>query len=160
MNTEAVLKQKRLRTIKRHFAYEMPDEPQSDAMKRLEVSFFNAVVDCTIRSLEDRFQSLGEVRSIFRVLFNFGQLDAQTRKDQCKLLSDKLTFEEQSDIDGSALATEMENLPELPKEQGPHVQRLAHTQIFVHEAPGMRETPHAATGGLMQVELTVVTISQ
>ena len=35
MNTEAVLKQKRLRTTKRHFAYEMPDEPQSDAMKRL-----------------------------------------------------------------------------------------------------------------------------
>ena len=35
MNTEAALKQKRLQTTKRHFAYEMPDEPQSDAMKRL-----------------------------------------------------------------------------------------------------------------------------
>lgn len=40
MNTEAVLKQKRLRTTKRHFAYETSDEPQADAMKRLEVSFF------------------------------------------------------------------------------------------------------------------------
>lgn len=39
MNTEAVLKQKRLRTTKRPFDSEMPDEPQSDAMKRLEVSF-------------------------------------------------------------------------------------------------------------------------
>ena len=56
LNTEAVIKQKRLRTTKRHFAYEMPDEPQSDVMKRLEVSFFIAVVDCTIQSLEDRFQ--------------------------------------------------------------------------------------------------------
>lgn len=34
MNTEAVLKQKRLQTTKRHFAYVMPD-----AMKRLEVCF-------------------------------------------------------------------------------------------------------------------------
>ena len=75
------------------------------------------MVDCTIQSLEDRFQSLGDVRSIFGVLFNFGQLDAQTRKDQCKLLRDKLTFGEQFDIDGSALAIEMENLPVLPKAQ-------------------------------------------
>ncbi|KAI3363911.1 hypothetical protein L3Q82_001511 [Scortum barcoo] len=117
MNTEAVLKQKRLCTTKRHFAYEMPDEPQADAMRRLEVSFFDPVVDCSIRTLEDRFQSLGEVRSHFGVLHNFGQLDAQTRRDQCKLLGDKLTFGEQADIDGSALATEMESLPELPKAQ-------------------------------------------
>ena len=117
LNTEAVLKQKRLRTTKRRFAYEMPDEPQSDAMKRLEVSFFIAVVDCTIQSLEDCFQPLGEVRGIFGVLPNFGHLDPQTRKDQCKLLRDELTFGEQSDIDGNALATEMENLPDLPKAQ-------------------------------------------
>ena len=51
------------------------------------------------------------------MLSNFGQLDPQTRKDQCKLLRDKLTFGEQSDIDGNALATEMENLPDLPKAQ-------------------------------------------
>lgn len=35
MNSEAVLKEKRLRTTKRHFAYEAADEPQADAMKRL-----------------------------------------------------------------------------------------------------------------------------
>lgn len=75
------------------------------------------MVDCTIRSLEDRFESMEDVRGIFGVLFNFGQLDAQTRKDQCNLLREKLTFQDQSDIDGSALATEMENLPELPKAQ-------------------------------------------
>lgn len=78
MNTEAVLKEKRLRTKKRHFVYEVPDEPQADAMKRLEVSVFNAVVDCSIQSLEARFQSLGEVRNNFGVLFNFSQLDTQT----------------------------------------------------------------------------------
>lgn len=51
------------------------------------------------------------------MLLNFGQLDAQTRRDQCKLLGDKLTFGKQADIDGSALATEIESLPELLKAQ-------------------------------------------
>lgn len=37
MNTEAVLKQK---STKRNSTYETPDEPQSDAMKRLKVSCF------------------------------------------------------------------------------------------------------------------------
>ena len=50
MNTEAVLKEKQLRSTKRHFAYEAADELVADAMKRMEVSFFNAVVDCSIQS--------------------------------------------------------------------------------------------------------------
>ena len=115
MGTEARLKEKRLRSSKRHFAYEAADEPQSDAMKRMEVSFFNAVVDCGIQSLEDRFLSLGEVRDNFGVLLSFSQLDAQTQSVQCKLLQDKLNSGEEADVDGSALATEMESLPELPK---------------------------------------------
>ncbi|KAL0159686.1 hypothetical protein M9458_043411, partial [Cirrhinus mrigala] len=117
MNIEAVLKEKRLRSTKRHFAYEAADEPQSDAMKRLEVSFFNVVVDCCIQSLEDRFQSLREVKDNFGVLLGFSQLDSQTRMDQCKLLGDKLTCGEEADVDGGALATEMESLPELPQEK-------------------------------------------
>lgn len=73
MDIEAVLKQKRLRMTKKALCvYGMPDEPQSDALKGLEVVFFNAVVDCSIQSLEDCFQSLGEVRSHFGVLLNFG----------------------------------------------------------------------------------------
>ncbi|KAK0132378.1 hypothetical protein N1851_032744 [Merluccius polli] len=52
MNVEAVLQQKRLRSTRRRFAYEAPDE--SDALKRLETTFFNVVVDCAIQSLDDR----------------------------------------------------------------------------------------------------------
>lgn len=44
MSTEVVLKEKRLHCTKRHFAYEAADEPTADDMKRLEVSFCNAVV--------------------------------------------------------------------------------------------------------------------
>lgn len=115
MNTEAVLKEKRLWSTKKHFAYEAADEPQSDAMKKLKVSFFNVVVDCCIQSLEDRFQSLREVKDNFGVLLSFSQLDAQTRRVQCKLLGDKLTCGEEADVDGSAFATEMKSLSELPE---------------------------------------------
>lgn len=115
MNTEPVLKDKRLRSTKKHFAYEASDEPIADAMKRLEVCFFNALVDCAIQSLEDRFQSLGEVRNNFGVLLNFSDLDAQTLREQCKILGDRLTCAEDSDVDGNALALEIESLPELPQ---------------------------------------------
>ncbi|KAK0147531.1 Zinc finger MYM-type protein 1 [Merluccius polli] len=115
MNTEPALKEKRLRSTKRQFAYEAPDEPIANAMERLEVSFFNAVVDCGIQSLEDRFESLGQVRDNFGVLFNFSELDVQTLRDQCKVLEVRLTCGEESDIDGSALATEIESLPDLPQ---------------------------------------------
>ena len=53
---EAVLKEeKELRSTKKHFAYEAPEEPIADAMKRLEATFFNIVVDTAIESLKDRF---------------------------------------------------------------------------------------------------------
>lgn len=45
MNVEPMLKEKWLRSTKRHFAYEAPDEPFSDAMKKLETTFFTVVVD-------------------------------------------------------------------------------------------------------------------
>ncbi|XP_056157767.1 sodium- and chloride-dependent neutral and basic amino acid transporter B(0+) [Lampris incognitus] len=63
------------------FAYEA-----ADAMKRLKMSFFNAVVDCSIQSLEDRFQSLGQVRDNFGVLLNFSLLDPQARRDNVGFL--------------------------------------------------------------------------
>lgn len=65
MKVEAVLKEKRLRSTKMHFAYEASDEPIADAMKRLEATFFNVVVDTAIESLTDRFETLGKVREIW-----------------------------------------------------------------------------------------------
>ncbi|KAK0147356.1 Zinc finger MYM-type protein 1 [Merluccius polli] len=115
MNTEAVLKEKRLRSTKRHFAYEAADEVIADAMKRMEVSFFNAVVDCSIQSLEDRFKSLGEVKANFGVLLNFNSFPHKVLRDQCELLGEKLSYDEETDVDGSSLAVEIESLPVLPK---------------------------------------------
>lgn len=62
MNVEAVLKQKRLRSTKRHFSYESHDEPFSDALKKLEVEFFNVVVvDAATSAIQERFSTLENV---------------------------------------------------------------------------------------------------
>lgn len=74
MHVETVLKEKRLRSMKTHFTYEAPDEPVRDALKRLETTFFNVVVDSAIASLDDRFESFGQVKSKFGVLQNFPTL--------------------------------------------------------------------------------------
>ncbi len=39
MNTKAVLKQKRLRNTGKQFSYEAADEPLTDALRNLEVTF-------------------------------------------------------------------------------------------------------------------------
>ncbi|CAK6983642.1 Uncharacterized protein FKW44_014134%2C partial, partial [Scomber scombrus] len=61
MNVKAELKQKLLRTTKRHFGYESPDEPIQDALRKMETTFFNVIVDTAISSLDERFQNLGEL---------------------------------------------------------------------------------------------------
>lgn len=45
INVEAELKQKQLKTTKRHFGYESPDEPIQDALQKIETTFINVVVD-------------------------------------------------------------------------------------------------------------------
>lgn len=70
MNVVAALKEKRLRTTKRQFSYEAPDEPLTDALKKMEVSFFNAVVDVAIASLRERTEMMSDVAKKFSVLIN------------------------------------------------------------------------------------------
>lgn len=77
MNVEAVLKQKRLRTTKRQFGYETPDEPIGDALQKMEATFFNVVVDTALSSLDERFQTLGEVNGKFGVLLNFPNMSKE-----------------------------------------------------------------------------------
>lgn len=56
LNIEPELREKRLRSTKRQFAYEAADEPMNDALKKLEMTFFNTVVDSALTSLQDRFE--------------------------------------------------------------------------------------------------------
>ena len=128
MNVEAVLKEKRLRSTKKHFAYESPDEPIQDAMKRLETAFFNVVVDTTIGSLEDRFETLGEVRDKFGVLLYFKKLDAVELSNQCDKICSTLSTGDGGDIDGKELAA-ISTLPSLPSDDMTALELLS----FIHK---------------------------
>lgn len=116
MNIEPELKEKRLRSTKRHFAYEAADEPLTDALKRLEVEFFNAVVDSALVSLEERFETLNHVKNKFGILLNFSKVHEMSKDDlqkQCCLIQETLTDKGTSDIDGIEMMQEIINLPQV-----------------------------------------------
>uniref|UniRef100_A0A8C1K3Y1 TTF-type domain-containing protein n=1 Tax=Cyprinus carpio TaxID=7962 RepID=A0A8C1K3Y1_CYPCA len=120
MNVEAVLKEKRLRNSKRHFSYEAPDEPMTDALKNLEVNFFNIVVDSAVTSMDERFETLNQVKSKYGVLLNFStasQMSSESLKAHCMEVQNTLTFRDDYDISGMDLAHEIQNLPDLPSDK-------------------------------------------
>lgn len=82
MNVVAALKQKRLRTNKQQFSYEAPDEPLNNALKKMEVSFFNAVVDVAIASLRERTEMMSDVAKKFSILINFPVLPVHKLEKQ------------------------------------------------------------------------------
>ncbi|XP_048870698.1 zinc finger MYM-type protein 1-like isoform X7 [Brienomyrus brachyistius] len=116
MNVEEVLTQKGLRSTDRLSSYESPDEPVHDALKNLEVNFFNMVVDSTIAVLKERFQTLGDVENKFGILSNFQSLPHQDLIEQAEVLGHALSCGGQSDLDGRELAQELQDLPDLPSQ--------------------------------------------
>ncbi|CAM4635381.1 unnamed protein product [Leuciscus chuanchicus] len=116
MNIEPELKEKRLRNTKRQFAYETADEPFSDALKILEVTFFNSVVDSALMSLQGRFETMTQVRDKFGVLLDFSRVHGMSKEDlqkKCIEVQKTLTEEGNSDIDGLEMVQEIINLPQL-----------------------------------------------
>lgn len=117
MNVEAALKQKRLRTTKRQFSYEAPDEPITDALKKIEFSFFNVVVDVAIESLRERTGMMSDVAKKFSVLINFPDLPASELEKQAKDLCNTLTSGDQADLNYDELIVEMQSFPkQWPKQ--------------------------------------------
>ena len=74
---EADLKEKRLRNSRRHFIFACPNEPVTDALKNLEVNYFNIVDDSAVTSMDIhgcpwmRFETLNQVKTKYGVLLNF-----------------------------------------------------------------------------------------
>ncbi|XP_023696751.1 zinc finger MYM-type protein 1-like isoform X1 [Paramormyrops kingsleyae] len=116
MNVEEVLTLKRLRSTDRLSSYESPDEPEHDALKNLEVNFFNMVVDSAIFAVKERFQTLGDVEKKFGILSSFQSLPHQEMIEQAEALGHALSCGGQSDLDGRELAQELKNLPDLPSQ--------------------------------------------
>ena len=129
MNVETVLKQQWLRTTKKHFAYESPDEPINDALRKMETTFFNVVVDTVVSSLDEKFQNLGEVKDKFGVLLHFPNAAKEELLQQCLTLSTALTHDGQPDINDRELCVEMQNFPHLPAKNMTAMELLT----FLHE---------------------------
>ena len=115
MNVDAVLVKKRLKSTKRHFSYESPDEPLRDALQNLEVTFFNVVVDAAVSAQKERFTTLEDVEDKFGILSNFQDLTHQELMKQAEALAHTLSYGGQSDLDGKVLAQELSILPDLPQ---------------------------------------------
>ncbi len=115
INVEAVLKQKRLRSTKCHFSYKSHDEPFRDALRKLEVGFFNVVVvDAAMSAITERFSTLENVGNKFGVLTNFPSLADEELAEQCNTLGTTLHFEGYCDLDSRELVQEINNFPHLP----------------------------------------------
>ncbi|XP_025760119.1 zinc finger MYM-type protein 1-like [Oreochromis niloticus] len=155
MNIEAVLQQKRLRSTKRHFSYESFDEPLSDALKKLEVTFFNVVVDAAVSSIQERFITLENVGEKFGVLTHFPNLSNDELTEQCKALSTTLLFQDQADMNARELAQEIKNLPDLPSKSMTSFELLN----FVHDNDLSEIYPNLWTALRIAVTLPVTVAS-
>lgn len=88
-----------------------------DALRNLEVNFFNIVVDTAIASVDERFETLNKVKKQYGVVLNFSsacQMSDDPLMAECMEMEKALTFNEESDISGVDLAEEIKNLPPLP----------------------------------------------
>ncbi len=152
INVEAVLKQKRLRSTKRHFSYESHDEPLSDALRKLDVGFFNVVVDAATLAITERFSTLENVGNKFEVLTNFPSLADEELAEQCNAL---VHFEGHSDLDSRELVQEIKNFPHLPSK----TMSLIELITFMHDKYLSEIHPNFWTA--LRIALTLpVTVAQ
>lgn len=155
INVEAVLKQKRMRSTKCHFSYESHDEPISDALKKLEVGFFNVVVDAATSAIKERFSTLENVGNKFRVLTHFPSLADEELAERCKALGTTLHFKGHSDLDSRKLVQEIKNFPDLPSK----TMSLLEPITFVHDKDLSEIYPNFWTA--LRIALTLpVTVAQ
>nr|XP_046235720.1 uncharacterized protein LOC124054095 [Scatophagus argus] len=155
MNVESVLQQKRLRSTKHHFSYEASDEPLSDALEKLEVTFFNVVVDAATSAIQERFSTLENVREKFGVLSNFQNLSDNELQKECETLQTTLRFKGHSDVDGRELVQELKNLPVLPSKS----MTLLELLTFIHEKELTEIYPNLLTA--LRIGLTLpVTVAE
>lgn len=114
---------KRVRKAKRQFEYEGIDNPIRDAKEKFKVEFYYRCLDTAINSVEERFEQLQNVRSIFGFICNIYDLRTKTEpyiRKHCLTLEKALQHGESKDIDAMDLCNELQVLAlALPKRLGP-----------------------------------------
>ena len=88
LNVQADLKEKKLRKPRRQFSYESPEGQLTDSLKKLEVSFFNVVINNAnvARSHPREIRDIGKTGENFRVLSTFSTLSNKELTDECAAL--------------------------------------------------------------------------
>ncbi len=137
-----------MRSTKRHFSYESHDEPFSDALRKLEVGFFNGVVDAATSAITERFSTLEN-------LTNFPSLADDELAEKCNALGTTLHFEGHSDLYSRELVQEIKISPHLPSK----TMSLLELITFVHDKDLSEIYPNCWTA--LRIALTLpVTAAQ
>lgn len=113
MDVDPVLNETRIRRQRRFFDYEGEDMPIDSAKDRLQIEFFNCLVDAAISSLNERFTQLHQVYETFGFLFNISALKNYSDDDirKCCLdLYSALSDGDNHDIDGVEMFSELRTI--------------------------------------------------
>ncbi|XP_052754162.1 LOW QUALITY PROTEIN: 52 kDa repressor of the inhibitor of the protein kinase-like [Galleria mellonella] len=108
----------RIRRVKRQAGETAQDEPITSPEKKIEVEFFNCLLDTTLTSLNEGFEQSCEYSESWSFLYNLKQIPE--KHDLIKLCSDlqlKLNVNSKSDIDGCMLCDELVSLKSFLPDQ-------------------------------------------
>lgn len=101
---------RRIRRVPQQFDYEARDEPLQDAKSKFKIQFYNAILDNLIVSVDERFDQLENICSLFEFLYDINSMKDKTEDEislLCKQLQVALTMNEDSDINATELCGEV-----------------------------------------------------
>ena len=102
---------KRLRRIKRQAGEMATDEPIQSPQKKIEIDFFNELLDTCLMSAKERFQQLHDYSETWSFLYNIKTIPERIEfLVFCAKLQQKLTVDHNSDIHGDLLCDELISL--------------------------------------------------
>lgn len=117
LDVKPKLQKVRQRKKRKLFEYEGDDEPVSGTAEEVfKVDYFYRIVDCTIQSIRNRFQQMTSYNAMFGFLYDLKVLKRINDKEliqKCKDLENILNLEEDKDICGNELFTELKILRNL-----------------------------------------------
>ncbi len=146
------MKQKRLRSTKRHFSYESHDQTFSDALRKLDSSMLLLMQPRQPSQRGFPHWKMWETNS---KLTNFPSLADEELAEQCNALGTTLHFEGHSDLDSRELVQEIKNFPHLPSKP----RRLLELITFMQDKDLSEIYPNFWTA--LRIALTLpVTVTQ
>ncbi|XP_065675636.1 uncharacterized protein LOC136091851 [Hydra vulgaris] len=114
LNIDSIFKLlKRERRVKRHYDENDADEPIQNPEKKLEVTFFNTLLDTCLSSINERFEQLNEYNELLKL---------------CKQLQKKLTVNTKLEIDGALLCDELISVQFFIKDKLSNVENKINTK--------------------------------